>query len=190
MAHYAPKEHALELRAEIPSWVFKDVLPDDAFLIGLSSIFWREAWKYGERAFRYCNHDVGHAIGAVAVAAAEMGWDVKILDGLGYEDLEKVMGVGREAHFEIPVRAVKGRFPEMEFEHPECVMLVFPSGGGRVEVDYEKLRLAVKGFEELEWKGERNVLSKEHICWDLIYKTSEAVKKESNLGEKFSVDEL
>ncbi|KAL6124419.1 hypothetical protein ACLB2K_076931 [Fragaria x ananassa] len=190
VAHYAPKEHSLELRAEIPSWVFRDLLPDDSFLIGLSSIFWREAWKYGERAFRYCNHDVGHAIGAVAVAVAELGWDVKILDGLGYEDLEKVMGVGREAHFEIPVRAVKGRFPEMEFEHPDCMMLVFPSGGGRVEVDYEKLRLAVKGFERLEWKGERNVLSKEHICWDLIYRTAEAVKKERDLGEKLVVDEF
>jgi len=26
------------------------------FLVGISSIFWRESWKYGERAFRYCNH--------------------------------------------------------------------------------------------------------------------------------------
>jgi len=31
-------------------------------LLGLSSIHWREAWKYGERAFRYCQHDIGHAI--------------------------------------------------------------------------------------------------------------------------------
>jgi nitroreductase len=28
----------------------------------LASVHWREAWKYGERAFRYCQHDVGHAI--------------------------------------------------------------------------------------------------------------------------------
>src|SRR5437660_12483691 len=36
--------------------------PEDSFLVGLSSIHWREAWKYGERAFRYCQHDVGHAL--------------------------------------------------------------------------------------------------------------------------------
>ena len=38
------------------------------------SIYWREAWKYGMRAFRYCHHDCGHAIAAVAYAAAALGW--------------------------------------------------------------------------------------------------------------------
>jgi len=28
-----------------------------------TSIFWREAWKYGERAFRYCQHDVVTCLG-------------------------------------------------------------------------------------------------------------------------------
>ena len=37
-----------------------------SLLVVLTSIHWREAWKYGERAFRYCQHDLGHAIAAVA----------------------------------------------------------------------------------------------------------------------------
>ena len=64
--HYAPKEHGLELRAEFRTEPVERLLapfPSGAFLFGLTSIHWREAWKYGERAFRYCNHDVGHAIG-------------------------------------------------------------------------------------------------------------------------------
>ena len=36
-------------------------------LVALTSIHWREAWKYGERAFRYCQHDLGHAIAAVSI---------------------------------------------------------------------------------------------------------------------------
>ena len=48
-------------------------LPLRAFLLGLSSVYWREAWKYGERAFRYCQHDAGHAIGTVRIAAAGLG---------------------------------------------------------------------------------------------------------------------
>ncbi|KAK4418732.1 hypothetical protein Salat_2286000 [Sesamum alatum] len=126
VAHYAPKEHALELRARLPSGFFAGCFPEGSFLIGLSSIFWREAWKYGERAFRYCNHDVGHAIAAVSMAAAGLGWDVRLLDGLGYEELEKLMGLNTFPGFSIPSRPVKGRMPEIEFEHPDCVLLVFP----------------------------------------------------------------
>src|SRR4029450_12563121 len=75
--HYAAKEHALELRAQWPKEAFMRLLkgfPPNAFLIGFASVIWRETWKYGERAFRYCQHDVGHAIGSVRIAAAMLGW--------------------------------------------------------------------------------------------------------------------
>lgn len=167
----------LELRARIPSGFFTGCFPEGSFLIGFSSVFWRESWKYGERAFRYCNHDVGHAIAAVSMAAAGLGWDVRLLDGLGYEELEKLMGLDTFPGFSIPSRPLRGRMPEIEFEHPDCVLLVFPSGGGEFEVDYEKVRVALSEFSNLEWKGKPNMLSKEHICWDIIYRTAEAVKK-------------
>ena len=60
--HYAPREHGLERRASGSAEWFASLMrefPPQAFLVGLSSIHWREAWKYGERAFRYCQHDAG-----------------------------------------------------------------------------------------------------------------------------------
>ncbi len=39
----------------------------------LTSIAWREEWKYRDRAYRYCLHDAGHAWQSVALAAAAMG---------------------------------------------------------------------------------------------------------------------
>ena len=39
----------------------------------LTSIAWREAWKYRERAYRYCLHDMGHAWQALALAARAIG---------------------------------------------------------------------------------------------------------------------
>jgi SagB-type dehydrogenase family enzyme len=42
-------------------------------IVGLTSIFWREAWKYGDRAYRYCCHDLGHAIMSVLLAARALG---------------------------------------------------------------------------------------------------------------------
>src|SRR5258708_121362 len=80
--HYAAKEHALELRAQWPTERFMRLLqgfPPKAFLVGFASIIWRETWKYGERAFRYCQHDVGHAIGSMRVAAQTLGWRMLLL---------------------------------------------------------------------------------------------------------------
>ncbi|KAL1063405.1 hypothetical protein V6Z11_D13G140700 [Gossypium hirsutum] len=191
VAHYAPKEHSLELRATIPSGFFPNFFPDNSFLIGISSIFWREAWKYGERAFRYCNHDVGHAIGAIAMAAATLGWDVKLLDGFGYKDLEKLMGLQFFPDFKIPSRPIKGKFPEIEFEHPDCLILVFPNGSNPFDVNYKELSSVVNEFTNLEWKGKSNSLSKEHICWDIIYRTAEAVKKPLTIQKgEFLVDQF
>ncbi|XP_030535462.1 uncharacterized protein LOC115744425 [Rhodamnia argentea] len=188
VAHYAPKEHSLEVRAALPSGFLPKFFPENSFLVCLSSIFWREAWKYGERAFRYCNHDVGHAIAAVAMAAAGLGWDVKLLDGLSHEDVKGLIGLHVFPEFKIPSRPVKGKMVEIEFEHPDCVLVVFPSGIGEFNVNYRELSLALLEFPRLEWKGKPNVLSKEHVCWDIIYRTAEAAKKPLTAGDRFSID--
>ncbi len=38
-----------------------------------TSIAWREAWKYRDRAYRYCLHDIGHAWQSLALAARADG---------------------------------------------------------------------------------------------------------------------
>lgn len=71
--HYHNLHHALERRAwDAP------VQTHGAWL-GFSSIHWREAWKYGERAFRYCQLDLGHVLAAVSYAAALHGWRPRLL---------------------------------------------------------------------------------------------------------------
>jgi len=91
--HYAPKEHALEQRA-----AFVEPATAPRLLISFSSIHWREAWKYGERAFRYCQLDMGHAIGALRYAAALLGWRVREL-GLGHAEQAALMGLDRATDF-------------------------------------------------------------------------------------------
>lgn len=185
VAHYAPKEHKLEVRAEIPLdlWVeLSKGLPNNTFFVGLSSIFWREAWKYGERAFRYCNHDVGHAIGAVSIAAAVLGWDTRLIDDLGCEQLDVLLGLTGQKEVAIPERPVKGYMPELEREHADCLLAVFPgkvSGLPQPElrIDHESLSSVISRFRGIEFKGRPNALSKEHLCWDIIYRTADAVKK-------------
>ncbi len=91
--HYAAQAHALEQRA-----VFEPRAATQQLLIGLSSIPWREAWKYGERAFRYVQLDVGHAIGAIRYAAGVLGWQVTLVP-LPDEHLAALLGLDRDADF-------------------------------------------------------------------------------------------
>src|SRR5438874_4302442 len=101
--HYAPREHALERRADCPPELLAKLMrgfPPQTFLVAFSSVYWREAWKYGERAFRYCQHDVGHALGTVRIAAAALGWSALVLDGTADATIDTLLGLDRSADFE------------------------------------------------------------------------------------------
>src|SRR5262245_55887919 len=93
--HYAPREHALEQRAK-----FSLNFDGNIFFVGLSSIHWRESWKYGERAFRYCQHDAGHAIAALRISAGLLGWRLVVLDEFGDQQVSQVLGLDRASDFE------------------------------------------------------------------------------------------
>jgi SagB-type dehydrogenase family enzyme len=95
--HYAPREHALEQRASFAPQPDAATATAHAF-VALTSIQWREAWKYGERAFRYCQLDVGHAIGALRYAAAALGWQLQPVASSSVE-LAALLGLDREADF-------------------------------------------------------------------------------------------
>ncbi len=72
--HYRPSAHMAEQRAvgylEM-RWADRSA----PVVFVLTSIAGREAWKYGDRAYRYCLHDIGHAWQALAVAARAIGCD-------------------------------------------------------------------------------------------------------------------
>ncbi len=164
VCHYAPKEHALEVRAQFPleTWrLLAAELPPNGVLVGLTSIYWREVWKYGERAFRYCQHDVGHAIAAFSFAAAGLGWAATLLDDLGTEELAKLMGVfdprGAEA------------------EHPDCLLAVHPQDQA---CNTRQLPADVAStFIDLAWQGTPNQLSPDHVDWSIISQTAVATIK-------------
>ena len=93
--HYVSRDHVLEQRCAAA--VSSSATP--RLLVGLSTISWREAWKYGERAFRYCQLDTGHAIGALRYAAATLGWHVRIMDDCSHQQLAQWLGLDRDADF-------------------------------------------------------------------------------------------
>jgi SagB-type dehydrogenase family enzyme len=66
--HYRPSSHMAEQRAR----GYPDS-PQGHLVVLLTTIAWREAWKYRSRAYRYCLHDTGHAWQAIALAAQALG---------------------------------------------------------------------------------------------------------------------
>ena len=91
--HYAPDRHGLERRCAFDAAAWRDAgMEADGWLVALTSIHWREAWKYGERAFRYCQHDMGHAIAAVRLAASMAGCDARLLPEWSGADVDALDG--------------------------------------------------------------------------------------------------
>src|SRR5271156_5834249 len=70
--HYRPSSHMAEQRA-IGDFGSELVDTSSPLIFVLTSIAWREAWKYRDRAYRYCLHDVGHAWQALTLAARSIG---------------------------------------------------------------------------------------------------------------------
>lgn len=164
VCHYAPLAHALELRAEFSpeTWeLLSSGFPEGTFFVGLTSIYWRVSWKYGLRAFRYANHDIGHAIAALTFAAAGLGWKTSLLADMSSEELAELLGMsGREG-------------PEKE--EPACLLVVYPAGetctAGKVP------STAVSAFKNISWEGVPNTLSPRQVEWVGIEKAASASRK-------------
>ena len=177
--HYAPKVHGLELRADLEPSVWTALtaaFPEGSFLVGLSSIFWREAWKYGERAFRYCQHDVGHALGSMRIAAAALGWRLHLLDGAGDAAVPQLLGLDREVDF-----------AGAEREHAELLAVVLPDDSASIR-DLRLPQELVSAVASSRWYGRANVLSPVHGAdWPVIDEVAIATTHpRKSLKEEFS----
>jgi SagB-type dehydrogenase family enzyme len=170
--HYGPLDHCLERRAEMPEALWERIrthLGVDGFLAGLTSIFWRESWKYGERAFRYCNHDVGHALAALRFAANLFGWSLICLDGLSDAAVETLLGLKQT------------RFPAQDEEHPDLLCWVHAGGPG--ELPQSLPEEVITAFEALSFGGRPNALSRDHVTWEIILHAAEQSRKPATPAE-------
>ena len=145
--HYVSRDHQFERRA-LAGPRFARAFPAGGVIVGLTSIHWREAWKYGMRAYRYGQHDCGHAIAAVAYAAACLGWQTRMLGEWGDADIAALLGQDREADF-------------LGAEREETEILLWV-GGDNAAPPPDALLAAMR---EAQWLGRANRLSPEHVEW-------------------------
>jgi len=176
--HYAPKEHALERRAVLNAarWTeLTESFPEGSFFVGLSSVHWREAWKYGERAFRYCQHDVGHALASLRIAAAALGWRLVLQGSVSDGTLSSLLGLDRDEDFAMAER-----------EEADLLALISPDLPAPLLTESKPLK--AHGGAVL-WQGRANTLSPEHSAlWPVIDAVAQATRRceSSPIKEDFS----
>ncbi len=107
LSHYAPREHALEILH-----TYDSLLIEGGVVIALSSVVWREMWKYGERCWRYCQLDAGHAYHAIKTAAAMLGWECELIPA-------DTAGIARTFAFD-----QAERYDEDERESPDLLIRI------------------------------------------------------------------
>lgn len=186
--HYMPDEHALEQRCEFApaTWDrWSGTAPGGpvAAVIVLTSVHWREAWKYGERAFRYCQHDVGHAIAALRLSAAMCGWQLSLAEEWTTTQLSTITGVDRDDDY-----------VEAEREEPACALLLRPvdqrtatamaaSHGAASETGDQQVAALVAGVRDGRWAGRASQLSEDHVQWTFIDDVATASRRQPDTGE-------
>lgn len=175
--HYNAFQHALELRTPLGPELWKHLeqhFGAPVFLAALSSVFWRESWKYGERAWRYCNHDAGHALAALRFAAGLWGWKLTYLNGVSDRQVEDLLGFG-QTHW----------YPE-EKEHPDLLCVVHdPAMADIARTLPESVPNAVAAQP---FDGRPNRLSRDPVHWEVIDQVADLTRKPITAGDTVADD--
>lgn len=159
--HYQVHDHQLETRGRFPASGSRPRL-----FLGLSSVHWREAWKYGLRAYRYCQLDTGHAVAALAYSAALLGWRVRPLVEYADADVGKLLGIDRSDEFHAE-----------EYEYADLLLSVEPAPLSPEE-QAAFVRQCLANLAHAEWSGTANLLDPRHYYrWPEIDEVANATDK-------------
>jgi SagB-type dehydrogenase family enzyme len=156
--HYSPKNHELETLASFQTDYFQ-TLETGSFLVAFSSIVWREVWKYGERAFRYSQLDVGHAIQALNVSAKLLGWNLSVCESISETELSSLLGLNQSDRF-------------FETESPDILIMITPNKHSKKDHLNNLLQ-----HVPLKFDGIANKLSTQMHTWDIIPQIEDATQQ-------------
>lgn len=161
--HYVSHDHHLERRCS-----FDNAALQRTVLVGLSSIHWREAWKYGERAYRYCQLDAGHALAALSYAAATLGWRIELPGEYSDTEIAGLLGIDRADDF-----------IAKETESSDWLCRICYNDADR---DSGKERTALlQTLLHSSWQGRARSLGAYHMYrWPVIEEVSRAAQKDAD----------
>lgn len=134
--HYDAADNAIVLLSEIsqeegiePYLGYRTAMRGYLFLV--SAICYRSAWKYRDRAFRYCLLDGGHLLGSIEAGALLKPHAVQMVYGMDREKLNRMFGFeGREWFISAACMAIPIKDRDVD---PVEFALPFVDGSGTFE---------------------------------------------------------
>jgi SagB-type dehydrogenase family enzyme len=164
--HYDPFSNGMVSRIQYGTSIqlfVKEAYGSEGFFILLTSIFMRESWKYGERAYRYCNHDVGHALAALSFAANLQGWQATCLNETDDQSLHKMLSLDR-------IQQPKG-----EMEAADVICWLHPNGSKCLSKKIPEPIINLLAHSKII--GEPEPLAKETYSWPIIEEIAKVCEK-------------
>lgn len=170
--HYDAYGHLLEQRrlfSDTTVQALQRAYPGHWGCLGLSTLSWREEWKYGLRAYRYCQLDVGHALAAAQAAALVAFGDAQ---GQGVCCDPRPTDQAVEALFGLTPGPL---FADAEPERPDLLAWL-----GAAELpDLEPL-LDLCAADAAQWQGSASRVSAESLKWpDIAAVEAATVKRQA-----------
>ena len=160
--HYRPSSHTAEQRALGDlNLNLADSDSSAPVVFVLTSIGWREAWKYRDRAYRYCLHDIGHAWQALALAAKAIGSDAYAFGQFRDDEVSQSCGL----------------------EPDEWPMLIVELRGGSIPIGKRH------ACQPVRYGGHANQISTETIAYPRIEEIHAATKLSRHVQRNISAAE-
>ncbi len=103
-----------EIFARLGAACFNDPVVRDASLaLVATAVFWRSAWRYGERAYRRCLLDTGHVLGNFDIVAPRLGLCTTAVGGFIDSEVAELLAIPGDKE------GVLGVFPLRELSEYE-----------------------------------------------------------------------
>lgn len=100
--HYAPATNSLtqlrtgDYRGNLAIAAVDDSLASAPATLASTSVFWRSAWKYRSRGYRYCFWDNGTMLSNLLATANSLGQPTRVLCGFIDRAVDELLGVDSE----------------------------------------------------------------------------------------------
>ena len=100
--HYAPAKNALsqlrtgDYRGNMAAAAADESLASTPAVVVSTAVFWRSAWKYRIRGYRYCFWDNGTVLANLLATTTSLGLPARVSAGFVDADLDQLLGVDSE----------------------------------------------------------------------------------------------